>query len=308
MSNHVSSGTVSTAAQVAAGLTDSNIRYRTVQVAGLDIFYREAGPANAPAVLLLHGFPTSSRMYRNLIPLLAERYRVVAPDYPGFGRSSMPDRTAFAYTFENLARIIDEFTHAVGLSRYALYLMDYGAPIGYRLALAHPDRVTALLVQNGNAYEDGLQEFWTPIRKYWQDPTLANRDALRGLLTPESTQWQYTNGVPDATLIDPDTWKLDQLGLDRPGNDEIQLDLFYDYRTNLPLYPKFQAWFRAQQPPTLVVWGKNDVIFTAAGAVAYKRDLPSAEVHLLDTGHFALETHSAEIARLIGEFLGRRVR
>lgn len=308
MSNYPLSGTESTAAQAATALADTNIRYRTVQVDGLDIFYREAGPSNAPAVLLLHGFPTSSRMYRNLIPLLADRYRVVAPDYPGFGRSAMPDRNGFAYTFENLAWIVNEFTRAVGLSRYALYLMDYGAPIGYRLALAHPERLTALLVQNGNAYEEGLQEFWTPIRKYWQDPSLANRDALRVLLAPEPTQWQYTNGVPDPTLLDPDTWKLDQLGLDRPGNDDIQLDLFYDYRTNLPLYPEFQAWFRAQQPPTLVVWGKNDVIFTAGGAVAYKRDLPNAEVHLLDTGHFALETHSAEIARLICDFLGRQVR
>lgn len=282
-------------------------RHRTVQVDGIDLFYREAGPPDAPALLLLHGFPTSSRMFRNLIPQLADRYRAVAPDYPGFGHSAMPERSRFAYTFENLARVIDRFTQAVGLERYGLYVMDYGAPIGYRLALAHPGRVTALIVQNGNAYEEGLRDFWLPLKRYWHDPSPQNREALRVLLTPESTRWQYTNGVADATLLNPDTWTLDQLGLDRPGNDELQLDLFLDYGTNLALYPRFQEYFRDHQPPTLVVWGRNDDIFPAEGAAPYRRDLPDAEIHLLDTGHFALETHGAEIARLIRDFLARHV-
>jgi pimeloyl-ACP methyl ester carboxylesterase len=296
------------AAPALEGSPAPQIRHHTTQVDGLDIFYREAGPSEAPAILLLHGFPTSSRMFRNLIPRLADRYRVIAPDYPGFGRSTMPDRDHFRYTFENLAHVMDEFTRVVGLSRYALYVMDYGAPVGYRLALAHPERVTALIVQNGNAYEEGLREFWAPLRQYWQEPSRANRDALRQLLKPESTRWQYVNGVEDATLLDPDTWSLDQIGLDRHGNDEIQLDLFYDYRTNLPLYPKFQVWFRDHQPPALIVWGKNDVIFVSEGAEAYRRDLPNAEIHLLNTGHFALETHGGEIALLIRDFLKRQQR
>lgn len=293
------------AAEAAQADPTPQIHYRTVRVDGVDVFYREAGPENAPVLLLLHGFPTSSHMFRELIPRLADRYRVVAPDYPGFGHSAMPDRAIFAYTFENLARVIDRFTQAIGLERYGLYVMDYGAPVGYRLALAHPERVTALVVQNGNAYEEGLRDFWTPIKKYWQEPVQANRDALRALLKPEATRWQYTNGVGDTSLISPDAWTIDQGGLERPGNDEIQLDLFYDYRTNLPLYPRFQAYFRDYQPPTLVVWGKNDVIFPADGAMPYRRDLPKAEIHLLDTGHFALETHGSEIARLIRGFLAR---
>jgi pimeloyl-ACP methyl ester carboxylesterase len=244
-------------------------------------------------------------MFRELIPRLADRYRVIAPDYPGFGYSAAPERAAFAYTFENLAHVIDRFTQAIGLHRYGLYVMDYGAPVGYRLALGHPERVTSLIVQNGNAYEEGLGEFWAPIKKYWQDPSRQNRDALRVLLEPESTRWQYTNGVADMSLLSPDAWALDQAGLDRPGNDEIQLDLFYDYRTNVPLYPRFQQYFRDYQPPTLVIWGKNDTIFLAEGVMPYRRDLPKAEIHLLDTGHFALETHGHEIAYLIRHFLDR---
>lgn len=281
------------------------VHYRTLIVDGVEVFYREAGPRDAPALLLLHGFPTSSRMYRELIPRLADRFRVVAPDYPGFGRSAMPDRAQFAYTFENLARLVGRFTEEIGLDRYGLYVMDYGAPVGFRLALSHPERVTALIVQNGNAYEEGLGEFWGPLRQYWRDPSQQNRDALRVLLRPEATRWQYTNGVEDTSLLDPEAWSLDQLGLDRPGNDEIQLDLFYDYRTNLPLYPQFQAYFREHQPPALILWGNNDEIFLAEGAAPYKRDLPNAEVHLFDTGHFALETHGAEIARLIRDFMER---
>jgi pimeloyl-ACP methyl ester carboxylesterase len=273
--------------------------HRTAEVDGLEIFYREAGRPDAPVILLLHGFPSSSSMFRNLIPQLATRYRVVAPDFPGFGHSSMPSRSEFAYTFESLAAVMDRFTQILGLSRYSLYVMDYGAPVGYRLALAHPERVTSLIVQNGNAYDDGLRDFWFPIKKYWSEPTPENRNALRALLRPEATKWQYNDGVTDPSLLDPNAWIVDQAGLDRPGNDEIQLDLFYDYRTNVPLYPDFQAFFRAKQPPALIVWGKNDTIFPAEGATPYLRDLPNAELHLLDTGHFALETHGAEIAQLI---------
>ena len=283
------------------------VHHRTAKVRGLDIFYREAGPADGPAILLLHGYPTSSSMFRHLIPELAGRYRVVAPDFPGFGQSSAPAREKFGYTFANLADTIDEFTTAVNLPRYALYVMDYGAPVGYRLALKHPDRVTALVIQNGNAYEEGLRDFWKPLRAYWQSASKENREALRPFTAIEGTKWQYTHGVKDPSLISPDAWTLDQAGLDRPGNAEIQLDLFYDYRTNLPLYPKFQAWFREKQPPTLIVWGKNDQIFPAEGATPYRRDLPEAELHLLDAGHFALETHGAEIAARMLDFLGRKL-
>ncbi|NMO14207.1 alpha/beta hydrolase [Pyxidicoccus fallax] len=281
------------------------VRYRTVKVEGLDIFYREAGPSDAPVLLLLHGFPTSSHMFRDLIPALADRYRVIAPDYPGFGQSSMPERGAFAYTFDNLARVMEGFTEAVGVKRYALYVMDYGAPVGYRLATRHPERVSALIVQNGNAYDEGLGEFWAPLRKYWSQPTQENRDALRSLLTLEATKWQYTHGVPDTSRVSPDAWTVDQALLDRPGNADIQLDLFYDYRTNLPLYPVWQAYFRKYQPPTLVVWGKNDAIFIAPGAAPYQRDLPTATVHLLDAGHFALESSGPRITALIREFLAK---
>lgn len=279
------------------------VHHRTIRIADLEVFYREAGPEEAPAILLLHGFPTSSNMFRNLMPRLAGAFRVIAPDYPGFGQSGMPDRATFPYTFENMTNVVEKLVDRIGLDRWSLYVMDYGAPIGYRLALRRPDRVEALIVQNGNAYEEGLLGFWDPIKKYWADPRPENRMALHSLVDLESTRWQYENGVVDRTLLDPTTWTLDQVGLDRPGNREIQMDLFYDYRTNVPLYPQFQAFFRKYQPPTLIVWGKNDVIFPAEGAVPYRRDLPNAETHLLDTGHFALETHGEEIARRIEAFL-----
>ena len=281
------------------------VHYRTARVHDLDVFYREAGPPDAPVLLLLHGFPTSSSMFRNLIPRLAGSFRLVAPDYPGFGLSSMPDRETFAYTFENLTNVVEALIEDLGVDRFALYAMDYGAPIGYRLALRRPERVRALVVQNGNAYEEGLSEFSDPIRRYWQDPRPEYRTALHSAVAPDTTRWQYQNGVADRTLLDPTAWLVDQVGLDRPGNREIQLDLLYDYRTNVQLYPRFQEFFRAYRPPTLIVWGKNDAMFLPAGAVAYRRDLPDAEMHLLDTGHFALETHGEEIAARIGRFLTR---
>jgi pimeloyl-ACP methyl ester carboxylesterase len=282
------------------------VHYRTVKINGLDIFYREAGDQDAPVLLLLHGFPTSSNMFRNLIPRLAQNYRVIAPDYPGFGlNTTTPDHKSFSYTFENLTNIVEALVKQLGLKKYSLYVMDYGAPIGYRLALRQPDQVQALIVQNGNAYEEGLLAFWDPFRKYWSDPTPGNRNELRVLVEPKSTKWQYENGVSDTTLLDPTTWAYDQAGLDRPGNVDIQLDLFYDYRTNVPLYPAFQEFFRKYQPPTLIVWGKNDFIFPAEGAAPYSRDLSKVETHLLDTGHFALETHGDEIAGLILGFFGR---
>jgi pimeloyl-ACP methyl ester carboxylesterase len=279
------------------------VHYNTARVNELDVFYREAGPQNAPVVLLLHGFPTSSNMFRNLIPRIASSFHVVAPDYPGFGQSSMPDRGNFAYTFENLTNVVEKLVELLGLGKFSLYVMDYGAPVGYRLALRRPDQVQALIIQNGNAYDEGLREFWEPIKKYWADPRPEHRTALHVLVEPQSTRWQYENGVTDRTLLDPTTWILDQVGLDRAGNREIQLDLFYDYRTNVLLYPQFQAFFRKYQPPTLIVWGKNDVIFPSEGAVPYRRDLPNAETHLLDTGHFALETHGEEIASRMEAFL-----
>jgi pimeloyl-ACP methyl ester carboxylesterase len=287
----------------------TKVLHRTVKVGGLDVFYREAGPKEAPAVLLLHGVPTSSQMFRNLIPALAGEFRVVAPDYPGFGHSSMPPRDEFAYTFDNLARVIDEFTGAVGLTRYALYVQDYGAPVGYRLASAHPERVTAIVVQNGNAYEEGLDnDFWKPLKAYWREPkSREKRDALRNFLTYEATRWQYTHGVKDPELVSPDGPAHDQFLLDREGNDEIQLDLFLSYGSNPPLYPKWQEYFRKHQPPVLIAWGKNDQIFPPAGAEPYRRDLKTLEYHLLDAGHFALETEGDAIAGLMREFLGRHV-
>jgi len=279
------------------------VHFKTARINDLDIFYRDAGPQDAPAILLLHGFPTSSNMFRNLIPRLAGSFRVIAPDYPGFGQSSMPDHKSYAYTFENYAGIVDKLAGQLGVSKYSLYVMDYGAPVGYRLALRHPERVQALIVQNGNAYEEGLREFWDPIRKYWNDATPENRAALHFLVDAKSTRWQYENGVTDLTLLDPTTWALDQIGLDRPGNRDIQLDLFYDYRTNVPLYPEFQNFFRNNQPPTLIVWGRNDFIFPPEGAAPYSRDLKNVETHLLNTGHFALETHGEEIASRIETFL-----
>ncbi len=286
-----------------AGLPGApQVHYNTVRIGDVDIFYREAGAKSAPVLLLLHGFPTSSSMFRNLIPRLASSFRVIAPDYPGYGFSGMPDRKTFAYTFENMTNIVEQLTGKLELSKYSMYVMDYGAPIGYRLALRHPERVTGFIVQNGNAYDEGLLEFWDPIKKYWNDATPENRAALNFLVSPDATRWQYQNGVKDLTLLDPTTWTLDQLGLDRPGNGDIQLDMLYDYRTNVPFYPDFQAFFRKYQPPMLIVWGKNDFIFPAEGAAPYKRDLPKVETHLLDTGHFALETHVEEIAGRIEKF------
>lgn len=287
----------------------TKVAHRTIKVRDLDIFYREAGPKDAPTVLLLHGFPTSSQMFRNLIPALGERYRVVAPDYPGFGHSSMPPREKFAYAFDNLAGVIDEFTAALGWSQYAIYVQDYGAPIGFRLACRHPERITAIVVQNGNAYEEGLDnDFWRPIKAYWQEPnSLEKRNALRAFLRVDATRWQYTHGVPHPEFVSPDGWTTDQYLLDRKGNDEIQLDLFLSYRSNPPLYSEWQEYFRNHQPPTLIVWGRNDEIFPATGAEPYKRDLKTIDFHLLDAGHFALESEGDQIARLMLDFLDRHV-
>lgn len=281
--------------------------YRTVDLNGVRIFYRDAGPENAPVVLLLHGFPTSSHMFRNLIPLLADRYHVIAPDYPGFGQSAAPDHTVFAYTFAHYADLMDSLLQRLKVDRFAMYVMDYGAPVGYRLALKHPDRVTALIVQNGNAYNEGLEAFWDPIKAYWEDGSEGHRRALDFLVAPETTKFQYTDGVSDESRISPDNWVHDQSLLDRPGNRDIQLDLFRDYGTNVPLYPEFQSFFRQHQPPTLIVWGKNDKIFPAGGASPYLRDLPKAELHLLDTGHFALEDKLDVMAPLIRDFLQRSI-
>lgn len=282
--------------------------HRTTSIDGVEIFFREAGAANAPVVLLLHGFPTSSHMFRNLIPALADRYHVIAPDYPGFGQSAMPDRSRFAYTFDRFAELVDGLLTHLGVTGYAMYVMDYGAPVGWRLALKHPEQVTGLIVQNGNAYDEGLREFWDPIKAYWADPSEVHRQALSSLVTPEITRFQYTDGVSDLSRISPDNWVHDQALLDRPGNADIQMDIFYDYRTNLPLYPSVQAYFREHQPPTLIVWGKNDKIFPAEGAHPYKRDLPDAELHLLGTGHFALEDKADEMIPLIRDFLERNLK
>ena len=283
----------------------TDIRYRTVAVQTVKVFYREAGDPQSPALLLLHGFPTSSHMFRNLIPLLADRYHLIAPDLPGFGFSDAPTREQFKYTFDNLAGIIDAFTAAVGIRRYAIYVFDYGAPIGFRLALKHPERVTAIISQNGNAYEEGLSDGWNPIQKYWREPTEANRTALRDFLKPATTKFQYTYGVSDETLVAPESYTLDSALLDRTGNADIQLDLFLDYASNVALYPRFQEYFRTKRPPLLAVWGKNDPFFLPRGAEAFKRDNPDVEIHFYDTGHFALETHVQEIALAIGTFLER---
>ena len=283
------------------------IRYQRALVDGQQIFYREAGSKDAPAVLLLHGFPTSSHMFRNLIPVLADRFHVVAPDLPGFGFSDAPDRNSFSYTFENLTKTIDKFTQVVGLNRYAIYVFDYGAPVGFRLALANPQKITAIISQNGNAYEEGLSEGWNPIQKYWKEPTVENRDALRNFLLPEMTRFQYVHGVKDEAHVAPESYTLDAALLARPGNDEIQLDLFLDYASNVKLYPRFQEYFRTKEPALLAVWGKNDPFFVPPGAQAFKRDIPDAEVHFYDTGHFALETHAAEISAAILDFLNRKI-
>jgi pimeloyl-ACP methyl ester carboxylesterase len=285
----------------------TNVLHRTVKIDNLDIFFREAGAKDAPTVLLLHGFPTSSHMFRNLIPALAEKYHVVAPDYPGFGNSSAPSVDEFDYTFDNLANVVEKFTEKVGLTEYSIYLMDYGAPVGFRLAVKHPERVRSLIVQNGNAYDEGLDnDFWKPIKAYWADRSEEKGDGLRSLLTADATKWQYTSGVRNVETISPDTWGHVQPLLDRPGNQEIQLALFYSYGSNPPLYPQWQAYLRKHQPPTLIVWGKNDPIFPAAGAFPYKRDLKNLEFHLLDTGHFALEEDGAEIAARIRDFLDKQ--
>ena len=284
------------------------IRYRTTKIDDLEIFYREAGDPKNPTVLLLHGFPTSSHMFRNLMGALADDFHLVAPDYPGFGESSMPSAAEFDYTFDRLADVVEKFTDKLELEHYSLYLMDYGAPVGYRLAVRRPERVQALIVQNGNAYDEGLREFWDPIKAYWNDKSKDNADALRKLLTIDATKWQYTEGVRDAEAISPDNWIVDQARLDRPGNQEIQLRLFYDYGSNPPLYPEWQAWFRKHQPPTLIVWGQNDPIFPAEGAHPYKRDLKDLEFHLIDTGHFALEEDGEFIANTIRKFLKEKVR
>ena len=283
------------------------ISYKYAAVDGNRIFYREAGPETAPTILLLHGFPTSSHMFRNLIPALAGRYHVVAPDLPGFGFSDAPRRNQFRYTFENLTHAIDGFTQSLGLDRFAIYVFDYGAPVGFRLALAHPERITAIISQNGNAYVEGLSQGWSPIQKYWQEPTSENRAALRDFLKPETTKWQYVHGVQDESQVAPESYELDSALLARPGNDEIQLDLFLDYASNVALYPKFQEYFRIKQPSLLAVWGKNDPFFLPPGAEAFKRDNRNAEVHFYDTGHFALETHHQEIAGAIRNFLGRKL-
>ena len=283
------------------------VRYRNAEVKGIKIFYREAGHENAPTVLLLHGFPTSSHMFRNLIPALAERYHVVAPDLPGFGFSEAPERKKFKYTFENLAKTIGDFVESIGLEQFAIYVFDYGAPVGFRLALAKPEKVVAIISQNGNAYEEGLSDGWNPIQKYWKDPSAENRAALREFLKPEATKWQYTYGVKDESLVAPEAYTLDAALLGRPGNDEIQLDLFLDYASNVALYPKFQEYLRTRRPPLLAVWGKNDPFFLPPGAEAYRRDVPGAEVHFLETGHFALETHAAEIGERVTEFLDRKM-
>jgi len=276
------------------------VRYGFAVANGASVFYREAGDPKAPSLLLLHGFPTSSHMFRDLIPLLADRYHVVAPDLPGFGFSDSPKRASF----DELAKTVDAFTAAVGLTRFAIYVFDYGAPVGFRLALAHPERITAIISQNGNAYEEGLSaEGWNPIQTYWRSPTAENRNALRGFLKPDATQWQYSHGVGDASRLAPEAWTLDSALLARPGNDEIQLDLFLDYASNVALYPKFQEYLRTNQPPVLATWGKNDPFFLPAGALAFKRDVPKAQVQFFDTGHFALETHATEIADAIKGFL-----
>lgn len=282
------------------------VAYNTVDIDGLDIFYREAGDRSKPTILLLHGFPTSSQMFRNLIPILADKYHVIAPDYPGFGQSSMPTVTEFDYSFDNLASVIEKFTERVGLSKYSLYVQDYGAPIGYRLAVKHPERVQSLIVQNGNAYDEGLRDFWIPLKAYWKDRSETNAKALRQFLTVEATKWQWTHGTRDQKHVDPNIWTLDQALLDRPRNQEIQLQLFFSYGTNPPLYPQWQAYFREHQPPTLIVWGKNDLIFPAEGAEPYKRDLRNLEFHLLETGHFALEEDGALIGNLIRRFLAKQ--
>jgi len=281
----------------------SEVTYRKANVDGFNVFYREAGRAGAPKLLLLHGFPSAGHMFRDLIPQLANDFHIVAPDLPGFGQSDMPARETFTYSFDRIADVIERFTEVIGFDRFAVYVFDYGAPTGFRLAMRHPERITAIISQNGNAYEEGLSEGWNPIRAYWQDPSAKNRDALRAFLAPDTTRWQYTHGVSDETAVSPDGYSLDNFYLARPGAHEIQLDLFGDYKSNIALYPAFQDYFRTHKPPLLAVWGKNDPFFLPPGAEAFRRDIPNATVRFFDTGHFALETHAHEIAESIREFL-----
>lgn len=283
----------------------STIQYRTADVDGFEVFYREAGSPTSPKLLLLHGFPSASHMFRDLIPLLAERFHIIAPDLPGFGQSAMPPRSAFTYSFDNLAAVIDRFTEVVQFDRFIVYVFDYGAPTGFRIAARHPERIAGIISQNGNAYVEGLSDGWNPIRAYWNDPSEENRQALRALLAPEATKWQYTHGVADESLVSPDGIALDNHYLARPGADEIQLDLFGDYQSNVALYPTFQAYFRTYRPPFLAIWGRNDPFFLPPGAEAFRRDIPDADVRFLDTGHFALETHAAEIAHAIEDVFVR---
>ncbi|HUN59737.1 MAG TPA: alpha/beta hydrolase [Candidatus Binataceae bacterium] len=283
------------------------VHYRKANGGGMKIFYREAGEANPSALLLLHGFPTLSHMFRGLIPLLADRYHLVAPDLPGFGFTEALDRGSFNYTFDNLASIIDDFTNTIALRRFAIYVFDYGAPVGFRLALKQPERITAIISQNGNAYEVGLSDGWNPIQEYWKDPNDPNRSALRGFLTPEATELQYQHGVTDEAQLAPESYSLDSALLARPGNVDIQLDLFLDYASNVALYPRFQEFFRTRRLPTLAVWGKSDPFFLPAGAKAFTRDNPDTEIHFYDTGHFAPQTHAGEIATTIREFLDRKL-
>ncbi|NDU72100.1 alpha/beta fold hydrolase [Actinomadura sp. DSM 109109] len=280
-----------------------DIEYRTADVDGLTVFYREAGSSDAPTLVLLHGFPSASHMFRELIPLLDDRFHIVAPDLPGFGRTDMPARGDFEYTFEHMTDIIDRLTETLGLDRYALYVFDYGAPIGFRMAARHPERISAIISQNGNAYQDGLSDAWAPVQAYWKEPSQANREGIRMLVEPKTTVWQYMHGVPDETLVSPDGFGLDNYYLTRTGADEIQLDLFLDYESNVELYPTFQEYFRTSKPPLLAMWGKNDPFFLPAGAEAFKRDIPEADVRFVDTGHFALETHVDEFASAIRDFL-----
>jgi pimeloyl-ACP methyl ester carboxylesterase len=279
----------------------TTVQYRTADVDGFKVFYREAGSPTSPKLLLLHGFPSAGHMFRDLIPLLAERFHIIAPDLPGFGQSAMPPRSEFNYTFDNIAAVIDRFTEVVQFDRFIVYVFDYGAPTGFRIAAKHPERIAGIISQNGNAYVEGLSEGWNPIQAYWADPSEQNRQALRAMLAPETTKWQYTHGVADESLVSPDGMALDNYYLARPGADEIQLDLFGNYQSNVALYPTFQEYFRTHQPPFLAVWGSNDPFFLPPGAEAFKRDMPKADVRFFDTGHFALETHATEIARAIEE-------
>lgn len=284
-----------------------SIKFNTVDINGLKVFYREAGSPSLPTVLLLHGFPSASHMFRDLIPQLASHYHVIAPDLPGFGMTEQRSRAEFDYTFENIADVVDRFTEVLKLEKFALYVFDYGAPVGFRLAVKHPDRITAIVTQNGNAYLEGVSEAFAPVQAYWNEPSQANRDALRGFLAPQTTLFQYTHGVSDASLVSPDGRNLDDFYLSRPGNDEIQLDLLLNYQTNVALYGTIQAYLRKHQPPVLAIWGKNDPFFIPPGAEAFKRDVPSAEVRFVDSGHFALETHAKEIGQAMREFLSRHV-